>query len=57
MDKDFLVLFSEMLRKQDVQTELLQSLVEEVKGMRENIFNFVTDQRELNRQFDLLRNS
>jgi hypothetical protein len=71
MDKDFLVLFSEIRRKQDVQTEILQCLVKEFKGMNETIRNFVIEQREfnknkliscadlgeLNKQFNLLRNS
>ena len=50
MDKDVLVVFSEMLQKQDRHTEILLSLVEEVKGSNENMVSFFQDQREINKQ-------
>ena len=50
MDKDVLVVFSEMLQKQDRHTEILLNLVEEVKGSNENMVSFFQDQREINKQ-------
>ena len=50
MDKDVLVVFSEMLQKQDRHTEILLSLVEEAKGSNENMVSFFQDQREINKQ-------